>query len=196
MVMLAGVALLLVALLAGGQAPPTYDCSCFCGEPQAIAGDALNDGYNCLCDCTDVVGGARAAATAASGYSEQAESYVEDASDAISTMDAKMAEANAAIGNLTAEAILDAGIADFRSIMDARSGVANTQLGLANTTKTAARTASDAAEAAADEAENKVLICGLRDEDFVFLCGKFFFLLDLFLDFETLQRNQKKIISI
>ena len=119
MVVVAGMALL-VALLVGGQAPANYDCSCFCGEPTDNAAEpAAKEDYTCDCDCEDVVANARAAATAASGFSTEAATAATNAGTAVGNAATKVGEANAAIAALTAaehSANLDAKNTNFQNI--------------------------------------------------------------------------------
>ena len=121
MVVWAGVALL-VALLVGGQAPANFDCSCFCGEPTDNAAEpAAKEDYTCDCDCEDVVANARAAATAASGFSTAAATAATNAGTALGNAATKVGEANAAIAALTADEhteYLDIRNSNFQTVYD------------------------------------------------------------------------------
>ena len=120
MAVVAGIALLVVtAVLVGGTAvPANVECGCFCRDPVASLSNATYDGYNCDCDCEDVVEQARAAVAEAEGHKAAAEAAAAGADAAVIAAAAAVVVAEAAIANVTAAELspnLDAKIAAFRA---------------------------------------------------------------------------------
>jgi hypothetical protein len=157
MVVVAGITLLVVtAVLVGGTVPANVECGCFCRNPVASLSNATYDGYNCDCDCEDVVEQARAAVAEAEGHKVAAETAAADADAAVIAAAAAVVVAEAAIANVTAAELspnLDAKIAAFRADFNGEMFDANSAASAAAAAKDEAAISLPLVEPAAASAE-------------------------------------------